>query len=171
MFSFSLWIDWQALSSHPVHPCGAAHVPVHWPDPVRKHATVHRLHALLTEHAALRPVHLRYSRTCASDVSLSLFNLSSDCCRSFFAADLGVMLPGIKTEGGLAQTQSTLQSGLSYSPGFTTPQPGQTAYSPYQMPGNYRQALTSTIAGVTSCRETWWSLKICQHGPSELMMI
>uniref|UniRef100_A0A8B9L150 Eyes absent homolog n=1 Tax=Astyanax mexicanus TaxID=7994 RepID=A0A8B9L150_ASTMX len=50
--------------------------------------------------------------------------------------DLGVMLPGIKTEGGLTQTQSTLQSGLSYSPGFTTPQPGQTAYSPYQMPGN-----------------------------------
>uniref|UniRef100_A0A671S855 Eyes absent homolog n=1 Tax=Sinocyclocheilus anshuiensis TaxID=1608454 RepID=A0A671S855_9TELE len=48
--------------------------------------------------------------------------------------DLGVMLPGIKTEGGLAQAQSTLQSGLSYSPGFTTPQPGQTAYSPYQMP-------------------------------------
>ncbi|XP_067301965.1 eyes absent homolog 4 isoform X10 [Pseudorasbora parva] len=50
--------------------------------------------------------------------------------------DLGVMLPGIKTEGGLSQTQSTLQSGLSYSPGFTTPQPGQTAYSPYQMPGS-----------------------------------
>uniref|UniRef100_A0A8C1E9H7 Eyes absent homolog n=1 Tax=Cyprinus carpio carpio TaxID=630221 RepID=A0A8C1E9H7_CYPCA len=50
--------------------------------------------------------------------------------------DLGVMLPGIKTEGGLTQTQSTLQSGLSYSPGFTTPQPGQTAYSPYQMPGS-----------------------------------
>ncbi|XP_051515326.1 eyes absent homolog 4-like isoform X6 [Myxocyprinus asiaticus] len=48
--------------------------------------------------------------------------------------DLGVMLPGIKTEGGLTQTQTTLQSGLSYSPGFTTPQPGQTAYSPYQMP-------------------------------------
>jgi len=37
----------------------------------------------------------------------------------------------------LSQTQSTLQSGLSYSPGFTTPQPGQTAYSPYQMPGEY----------------------------------
>ncbi|XP_016428947.1 protein phosphatase EYA4 isoform X11 [Sinocyclocheilus rhinocerous] len=53
---------------------------------------------------------------------------------STYAADLGVMLPGIKTEGGLAQTQLTLQSGLSYSPGFTTPQPGQTAYSPYQMP-------------------------------------
>ncbi|XP_059396763.1 eyes absent homolog 4-like isoform X1 [Carassius carassius] len=53
---------------------------------------------------------------------------------STYATDLGVMLPGIKTEGGLTQTQSTLQSGLSYSPGFTTPQPGQTAYSPYQMP-------------------------------------
>ncbi|KAL0967109.1 hypothetical protein UPYG_G00247900, partial [Umbra pygmaea] len=50
--------------------------------------------------------------------------------------DLGVMLPGIKTEGGLSQTQPPLQSGLSYSPGFTTPQPGQTAYSPYQMPGS-----------------------------------
>uniref|UniRef100_A0A3B1JY83 Eyes absent homolog n=1 Tax=Astyanax mexicanus TaxID=7994 RepID=A0A3B1JY83_ASTMX len=50
---------------------------------------------------------------------------------------LGVMLPGIKTEGGLTQTQSTLQSGLSYSPGFTTPQPGQTAYSPYQMPSGF----------------------------------
>ncbi|XP_016359309.1 eyes absent homolog 4-like isoform X10 [Sinocyclocheilus anshuiensis] len=55
---------------------------------------------------------------------------------STYATDLGVMLPGIKTEGGLAQAQSTLQSGLSYSPGFTTPQPGQTAYSPYQMPGS-----------------------------------
>uniref|UniRef100_A0A3P8XMJ9 Eyes absent homolog n=1 Tax=Esox lucius TaxID=8010 RepID=A0A3P8XMJ9_ESOLU len=50
--------------------------------------------------------------------------------------DLGVMLPGIKTEGGLSQTQSPVQTGLSYSPGFTTPQPGQTAYSPYQMPGS-----------------------------------
>lgn len=50
-------------------------------------------------------------------------------------SDLGVMLPGIKTEGGLTQSQSPLQTGLSYSPGFTTPQPGQTAYSPYQMPG------------------------------------
>ncbi|XP_075900701.1 protein phosphatase EYA4 isoform X3 [Nelusetta ayraudi] len=50
--------------------------------------------------------------------------------------DLGVMLPGIKTEGGLTQSQSPLQTGLSYSPGFTTPQPGQTAYSPYQMPGS-----------------------------------
>uniref|UniRef100_A0A3P9GXF1 Eyes absent homolog n=1 Tax=Oryzias latipes TaxID=8090 RepID=A0A3P9GXF1_ORYLA len=50
--------------------------------------------------------------------------------------DLGVMLPGIKTESGLTQSQSPLQTGLSYSPGFTTPQPGQTAYSPYQMPGS-----------------------------------
>nr|XP_005509452.2 eyes absent homolog 4 isoform X4 [Columba livia] len=50
--------------------------------------------------------------------------------------DLGVMLPGIKTESGLSQTQSPLQSGcLSYSPGFSTPQPGQTPYS-YQMPGS-----------------------------------
>lgn len=53
----------------------------------------------------------------------------------FLVTDLGVMLPGIKTETGLAQSQSPLQTGLSYSPGFTTPQPGQTAYSPYQMPG------------------------------------
>ncbi|KAM4681330.1 protein phosphatase EYA4 isoform 7-T7 [Amazona ochrocephala] len=50
--------------------------------------------------------------------------------------DLGVMLPGIKTESGLSQTQSPLQSGcLSYSPGFSTPQPGQAPYS-YQMPGS-----------------------------------
>ncbi|XP_020021011.2 protein phosphatase EYA4 isoform X6 [Castor canadensis] len=50
--------------------------------------------------------------------------------------DLGVMLPAIKTESGLSQTQSPLQSGcLSYSPGFSTPQPGQTPYS-YQMPGS-----------------------------------
>ncbi|XP_047429561.1 eyes absent homolog 4 isoform X1 [Mugil cephalus] len=48
--------------------------------------------------------------------------------------DLGLMLPGIKAEP--AQSQSPLQTGLSYSPGFTTPQPGQTAYSPYQMPGS-----------------------------------
>ncbi|XP_010126619.1 PREDICTED: eyes absent homolog 4 isoform X4 [Chlamydotis macqueenii] len=43
---------------------------------------------------------------------------------------------GIKTESGLSQTQSPLQSScLSYSPGFSTPQPGQTPYS-YQMPGS-----------------------------------
>ena len=56
-------------------------------------------------------------------------------CTCTFQTDLGVMLPGIKTESGLSQTQSPLQSGcLSYSPGFSTPQPGQTPYS-YQMPG------------------------------------
>ncbi|XP_018118735.1 eyes absent homolog 4 isoform X9 [Xenopus laevis] len=50
--------------------------------------------------------------------------------------DLGVMLPGIKTESGLPQTQSPLQSAcLSYNPGFSPPQPGQTPYS-YQMPGS-----------------------------------
>ncbi|XP_060095705.1 eyes absent homolog 4 isoform X10 [Heteronotia binoei] len=43
---------------------------------------------------------------------------------------------GIKTESGLSQAQSPLQTGcLSYSPGFSTPQPGQTPYS-YQMPGS-----------------------------------
>ncbi|KAM6465721.1 protein phosphatase EYA4 isoform 4-T5 [Liasis olivaceus] len=52
------------------------------------------------------------------------------------AYDLGVMLPGIKTESGLSQTQSSLQTGcLGYSPGFSTPQPGQAPYS-YQMPGS-----------------------------------
>lgn len=60
------------------------------------------------------------------------------------AYDLGVMLPAIKTESGLSQTQSPLQSGcLSYSPGFSTPQPGQTPYS-YQMPGS-SFASSSTI--------------------------
>ncbi|KAM5263105.1 protein phosphatase EYA4 isoform 4-T4 [Ctenodactylus gundi] len=50
--------------------------------------------------------------------------------------DLGVMLPAIKTESGLSQTQPPLQSGcLGYSPGFSTPQPGQTPYS-YQMAGS-----------------------------------
>lgn len=90
-----------------------------------------------------------------------------------FAADLGVMLPGIKMEGGLSQTQSTLQSGLSYSPGFTTPQPGQTAYSPYQMPGNYRLQLTDTIASVhpaDRCESNENLItRICQHGWFEPM--
>ncbi|MGH0125529.1 UNVERIFIED_CONTAM: hypothetical protein FKN15_036263 [Acipenser sinensis] len=55
---------------------------------------------------------------------------------TYAGSDMGVMLPGIKTESGLSQTQSPLQTGcLSYSPGFTTPQPGQTPYS-YQMPGS-----------------------------------
>lgn len=84
-----------------------------------------------------------------------------------------MMLPGIKTEGGLSQTQSTIQSGLSYSTGFTTPQPGQTAYSPYQMPGNYRLQLNSTIASVhpaDRCESNENLItKICQHGQLEPM--
>uniref|UniRef100_A0A8C6VZV6 Eyes absent homolog n=1 Tax=Nothobranchius furzeri TaxID=105023 RepID=A0A8C6VZV6_NOTFU len=63
--------------------------------------------------------------------------------------DLGMMLPGIKTESSLTQSQSPLQTGLSYSPGFTTPQPGQTAYSPYQIaivpPGH--SSLSQTFPG------------------------
>ncbi|XP_069743403.1 eyes absent homolog 4 isoform X2 [Narcine bancroftii] len=48
----------------------------------------------------------------------------------------GLPTYGIKTEGGLPQAQSALQTGcLSYSPGFTTPQPGQAPYS-YQMQGS-----------------------------------
>ncbi|XP_078131170.1 protein phosphatase EYA4 isoform X5 [Sander vitreus] len=62
--------------------------------------------------------------------------------------DLGVMLPGIKTESGLAQSQSPLQTGLSYSPGFTTPQPGQTAYSPYQMPGQLQGSSFTPSSGL-----------------------
>ncbi|XP_067840961.1 eyes absent homolog 4 isoform X1 [Heptranchias perlo] len=48
----------------------------------------------------------------------------------------GLPTYGIKTEGGLPQAQSALQTGcLSYNPGFTAPQPGQTPYS-YQMQGS-----------------------------------
>ncbi|XP_038646207.1 eyes absent homolog 4-like [Scyliorhinus canicula] len=48
----------------------------------------------------------------------------------------GLPTYGIKTEGGLLQAQSALQTGcLSYSPGFAAPQPGQMAYS-YQMQGS-----------------------------------
>lgn len=49
--------------------------------------------------------------------------------------DLGPLWAGIKTEGGLSQSQSPGQTGfLSYSSGFTTPQTGQAPYS-YQMQG------------------------------------
>lgn len=74
-------------------------------------------------------------------------------------ADLGVMLPGIKTEGGLTQSQSPLQTGLSYSPGFTTPQPGQTAYSPYQMPGQ-RETRGNILRPVAFLRENEKKKKI-----------
>ncbi|XP_036790586.1 eyes absent homolog 1 isoform X14 [Oncorhynchus mykiss] len=47
----------------------------------------------------------------------------------------GIPAYGIKTEGGLSQSQSPGQTGfLSYSSGFSTPQTGQAPYS-YQMPG------------------------------------
>ncbi|XP_026547530.1 eyes absent homolog 1 isoform X3 [Notechis scutatus] len=47
----------------------------------------------------------------------------------------GIPSYGIKTEGGLTQTQSPGQTGfLSYSASFSTPQPGQAPYS-YQMQG------------------------------------
>ncbi|KAM8822710.1 protein phosphatase EYA1 isoform 10-T13 [Spinachia spinachia] len=47
----------------------------------------------------------------------------------------GPLWAGIKTEGGLTQSQSPSQTGfLSYSSGFTTPQTGQAPYS-YQMQG------------------------------------
>lgn len=49
--------------------------------------------------------------------------------------DLGPLWAGIKTEGGLSQSQSPGQTGfLSYGSGFTTPQTGQAPYS-YQMQG------------------------------------
>uniref|UniRef100_A0A8C7YIT0 Eyes absent homolog n=1 Tax=Oryzias sinensis TaxID=183150 RepID=A0A8C7YIT0_9TELE len=49
----------------------------------------------------------------------------------------GISAYGIKTEGGLSQSQSPGQTGfLSYSSGFTTPQTGQAPYS-YQMQGEY----------------------------------
>ncbi|KAM6318563.1 protein phosphatase EYA1 isoform 7-T7 [Aegotheles albertisi] len=47
----------------------------------------------------------------------------------------GIASYGIKTEGGLAQSQSPGQTGfLSYGASFSTPQPGQAPYS-YQMQG------------------------------------
>uniref|UniRef100_A0A4W3H0D7 Eyes absent homolog n=2 Tax=Callorhinchus milii TaxID=7868 RepID=A0A4W3H0D7_CALMI len=49
--------------------------------------------------------------------------------------DIGALWAGIKTEGGLTQTQSPGQTGfLSYGSSFSAPQPGQAPYS-YQMQG------------------------------------
>ncbi|KFO32277.1 Eyes absent like protein 4 [Fukomys damarensis] len=80
-------------------------------------------------------VYTAYSQT-GQPYSLPTYGISHLSLLPWLLADLGVMLPAIKTEGGLSQTQSPLQSGcLSYSPGFSTPQPGQTPYS-YQMPGS-----------------------------------
>ncbi|KAK5877568.1 hypothetical protein CesoFtcFv8_025060 [Champsocephalus esox] len=51
----------------------------------------------------------------------------------------GIPAYGIKTEGGLSQSQSPGQAGfLGYSSGFTTPQTGQAPYS-YQMQGFKKQ--------------------------------
>ncbi|XP_011855483.1 PREDICTED: eyes absent homolog 1 isoform X3 [Mandrillus leucophaeus] len=48
----------------------------------------------------------------------------------------GALWAGIKTEGGLSQSQSPGQTGfLSYGTSFSTPQPGQAPYS-YQMQGS-----------------------------------
>lgn len=55
--------------------------------------------------------------------------------------DLGALWAGIKTEGGLSQSQSPGQTGfLSYGTSFATPQPGQAPYS-YQMQGLYTASL------------------------------
>uniref|UniRef100_A0A7N6BYN3 Eyes absent homolog n=1 Tax=Anabas testudineus TaxID=64144 RepID=A0A7N6BYN3_ANATE len=76
----------------------------------------------------------------------------------------GLSTYGIKTESGLAQSQSPLQTGLSYSPGFTTPQPGQTAYSPYQMPGS---SFTSS-SGLYTTNNSLSSVRLCVYNSRSL---
>ncbi|KAM6900707.1 protein phosphatase EYA1 isoform 1-T3 [Xenentodon cancila] len=62
----------------------------------------------------------------------------------------GIPTYGIKTEGGLSQSQSPGQTGfLSYSSGFTTPQTGQAPYS-YQMQGGTFTTTTGLYAGNNS---------------------
>ncbi|XP_032078851.1 eyes absent homolog 1 [Thamnophis elegans] len=64
--------------------------------------------------------------------------------------DLGALWAGIKTEGGLTQTQSPGQTGfLSYSASFSTPQPGQAPYS-YQMQGSGFTTSSGIYAGNNS---------------------
>ncbi|XP_071025983.1 eyes absent homolog 1 isoform X6 [Oncorhynchus clarkii lewisi] len=59
----------------------------------------------------------------------------------------GPLWAGIKTEGGLSQSQSPGQTGfLSYSSGFSTPQTGQAPYS-YQMPGGTFTTTSGLYAG------------------------
>ncbi|XP_071184074.1 eyes absent homolog 1-like isoform X10 [Salvelinus alpinus] len=59
----------------------------------------------------------------------------------------GIPAYGIKTEGGLSQSQSPGQAGfLSYSSGFSTPQTGQAPYS-YQMPGGTFTTTSGLYAG------------------------
>ncbi|XP_010115010.1 PREDICTED: eyes absent homolog 1-like, partial [Chlamydotis macqueenii] len=56
----------------------------------------------------------------------------------------------IKTEGGLAQSQSPGQTGfLSYGASFSTPQPGQAPYS-YQMQGSSFTTSSGIYAGNNS---------------------
>ncbi|XP_028659448.1 eyes absent homolog 1 isoform X2 [Erpetoichthys calabaricus] len=62
----------------------------------------------------------------------------------------GIPAYGIKTEGGLAQTQSPGQTGfLSYGSSFTTPQTGQAPYS-YQMQGGSFTTTSGLYAGSNS---------------------
>uniref|UniRef100_A0AAQ6A4A6 Eyes absent homolog n=1 Tax=Amphiprion ocellaris TaxID=80972 RepID=A0AAQ6A4A6_AMPOC len=64
----------------------------------------------------------------------------------------GPLWAGIKTEGGLSQSQSPGQTGfLSYSSGFTTPQTGQAPYS-YQMQGEdiFVNSLSSSLCVLRS---------------------
>lgn len=62
--------------------------------------------------------------------------------------DLGALWAGIKTEGGLSQSQSPGQTGfLSYGTSFGTPQPGQAPYS-YQMQGLYTASLCCFLTTV-----------------------
>ncbi|XP_054893248.1 eyes absent homolog 1 isoform X6 [Poeciliopsis prolifica] len=62
----------------------------------------------------------------------------------------GPLWAGIKTEGGLSQSQSPGQTGfLSYGSGFTTPQTGQAPYS-YQMQGGSFTTTSGLYAGNNS---------------------
>nr|XP_028592561.1 eyes absent homolog 1 isoform X15 [Podarcis muralis] len=62
----------------------------------------------------------------------------------------GIPSYGIKTEGGLSQTQSPGQTGfLSYGASFSTPQPGQAPYS-YQMQGSSFTTSSGIYAGNNS---------------------
>uniref|UniRef100_A0A4W5QBL4 Eyes absent homolog n=1 Tax=Hucho hucho TaxID=62062 RepID=A0A4W5QBL4_9TELE len=64
--------------------------------------------------------------------------------------DSGPLWAGIKTEGGLSQSQSPGQTGfLSYSSGFSTPQTGQAPYS-YQMQGGTFTTTSGLYAGSNS---------------------
>ncbi|XP_030071353.1 protein phosphatase EYA1 isoform X6 [Microcaecilia unicolor] len=62
----------------------------------------------------------------------------------------GALWAGIKTEGGLSQSQSPGQTGfLSYSTSFSTPQPGQAPYS-YQMQGSTFTTTSGLYTGSNS---------------------